>query len=366
MNIDNENIEITENELYEHHRIVVDKGQDLLRIDKFLVDRLRYATRNKIQNAIKCDAIKVNEVAVKSNYKVKPQDVITISLPNPPRDEEIIPEDIPLNIIFEDNDIIVINKPAGMVMHPAHNNWTGTLVNALAYYFQNPKPKSQIPNLKSQNPKPKTQNPNPKSKIRNPKSGIGSLVHRIDKDTSGLVVVAKSELALAHLAKQFFEHTIERTYLALVWGNPSSPPTSPPLTPPPAGGGRTGQHFTLPQSKSDGKVPPPAGGGFRGAVSVEIINIHTIKPLDVNAVIASVKKTKCVVTAEEHQIHGGLGGAISECLAQNYPVPQEFVAVKDSFGESGKPEELLQKYGLAPEDIVKAVQKVVARKALCA
>ena len=147
-----------------------------------------------------------------------------------------------------------------------------------------------------------------------------------------------------------------------------SPPNSPPKSPQ-----RGGFPTTLPKGKgagkSDGIVPPL--GGFRGAVDLggaginaEIINIHTIKPLDVNAVIASVKKTNCVVTAEEHQIHGGLGGAISECLAQNYPVPQEFVAVKDSFGESGKPEELLQKYGLAPDDIVKAVQKVVARKAL--
>ena len=172
----------------------------------------------------------------------------------------------------------------------------------------------------------------------------------------------KFEIGKAQILKEGSDVTIFATghmvWYAIEAAKILNSPHSPPLTPPK--GGRTGQHFTLPRGKSDGKVPP--SGGFRGA-SVEIINIHTIKPLDVNAVIASVKKTNCVVTAEEHQVHGGLGGAVSECLAQNYPVPQEFVAVKDRFGESGKPEELLQKYGLAPNDIVKAVQKVVARKA---
>ena len=186
-----------EEELYEHYRIVVDKGQSLLRIDKFLMDRIQNATRNKIQNAIEADTVLVNDKPVKSNYKVKPFDVITIFLPKPPRNEEIIPENIPLNIFYEDEHVLVVNKAPGMVVHPSYGNWTGTLVNALVYHFQN---------------LPTTQN------------GVSrpGLIHRIDKDTSGLLVIAKTELAMAHLAKQFFDHSIERTYQALVWGTPES------------------------------------------------------------------------------------------------------------------------------------------------
>lgn len=182
-----------EEELFEHYRIPVDKGQSLLRVDKFLMDRIPNATRNKLQQAIEAESVKVNDKIVKASYKVKPADIITISLPQPPRDTEIVPENIPLNIVYEDEDVLLINKPAGMVVHPAYNNWTGTLVNALTYHFQ------QLPT--SQNGE-----------------GRPGLVHRLDKDTSGLLVVAKTELAMVHLAKQFYEHSIERTYYALVWG----------------------------------------------------------------------------------------------------------------------------------------------------
>ena len=182
-----------DDDLFEHHRITVDQKQNLLRIDKFLMDRLPNATRNKIQSGIRDGFIKVGENEVKPNYKVRPGDEITISLPEPPRDTDVVPENIPLNIVYEDDDLLVINKPAGMVVHPAYQNWTGTLVNALAYHFQ------QLPEMKGNEGRP-------------------GLVHRIDKDTSGLMVIAKSETAMSGLAKQFFDHTIERTYHALVWG----------------------------------------------------------------------------------------------------------------------------------------------------
>lgn len=180
-------------ELFEHHRIVADKKQSLVRVDKFLMDRLPNATRNRIQNAIKDEFIKVNDHKVKPNYKIRPDDVVVVALPEPPRETEVVPEDIPLNIVYEDAHILVVNKESGMVVHPAHQNWTGTLVNALAFRFQN------LPNLENNEGRP-------------------GLVHRIDKDTSGLLVIAKSELALKKLAKQFFDHEIERTYYALVWG----------------------------------------------------------------------------------------------------------------------------------------------------
>lgn len=185
-------------ELYEHYRIEVDKGQALIRIDKFLMDRIAHATRTKLQLAIETDAVKVNNHPVKASYKVKPSDVITILLPEPPRDTDVVPENIALDIVFEDDDLLVVNKPAGMVVHPAYNNWRGTLVNALAYHFQN---------------LPTSQNG----------EGRPGLVHRLDKDTSGLLVIAKTELAMTHLARQFYEHTIERTYYALVWGEPKEP-----------------------------------------------------------------------------------------------------------------------------------------------
>lgn len=183
-----------EQDLFEHFRIVVDKGQSLLRIDKFLMHRIENASRNRIQNAIEAGSVRVNQGLVKASYKVKPRDVITVVLPDPPRDTELIAEDIPLDIRYEDDDLLVVNKPAGMVVHPGYNNYSGTLVNGLAYHFQ------QLPELPGN-------------------SGRPGLVHRIDKDTSGLLVIAKSEWVMTHLARQFFEHSIERSYLALVWGD---------------------------------------------------------------------------------------------------------------------------------------------------
>ncbi len=178
-----------------HHRVVVDPGQTLIRLDKFLMDRLPNVTRNKLQEGIKQGFVLVNQAQVKSNYRVRPGDEIVIALPEPPRDTEVIPEDIPLEIVYEDPHLLVIDKPAGMVVHPAYNNWQGTLVNALVYHFQN------LPEMPDNHGRP-------------------GLVHRIDKDTSGLLVVAKTEQAMTHLAKQFFDHSIERTYHALVWGVP--------------------------------------------------------------------------------------------------------------------------------------------------
>ena len=187
--------EFQEEELFEHHHIVVDKKQELLRIDKFLMDRLPNVTRNKVQTGIKEGMVKVNAEQVKPNYKVRPGDDIHVYFTEPPRDDEVVPEDIPLNIVFEDDHLLIVNKPAGMVVHPAYQNWSGTLVNALAYHFQN------LPELEGNDGRP-------------------GLVHRIDKDTSGLLVIAKTEKGMAGLAKQFFDHSIERTYYALVWGEP--------------------------------------------------------------------------------------------------------------------------------------------------
>lgn len=193
--IDNSESELESDDLYEHFRLVVDKGQALLRIDKFLMDRLPNVTRNKLQNAIKTEAVQVNNKPTKVSYKVKPFDVITVTLPDPPRDTDIVPENIPLNIIFEDEELLLVNKPPGMVVHPAYSNWTGTLVNALTYYLQN------LPTSRNGEGRP-------------------GLVHRIDKDTSGLLVIAKTDFAMSYLARQFYHHTIERTYFALVWGVP--------------------------------------------------------------------------------------------------------------------------------------------------
>ena len=183
-------------ELYEHHRIVVDPGQEALRIDKFLFNRIENVSRNKVQQAAKAGNILVNDKAVKSNYNVRPNDVISVVMTYPPREVEILPEDIPLNIVYEDDDVIVINKQAGLVVHPGHGNYTGTMLNALMHYFQTTK-----------------------AKVEN---AFGYLVHRIDKDTSGLIMVAKNETAQTKLAKQFFDHTVERTYRALVWGEPEN------------------------------------------------------------------------------------------------------------------------------------------------
>jgi len=180
-------------ELFEHLRLVVDKGQAPLRIDKFLTIKTQNASRNRIQNAITAESLIVNGKPVKSNYKVKPLDEISLVLPTPPRDTELLPQNIPLNIIYEDDNLLIVNKPAGLVVHPGFNNYDGTLVNGLLYHFEN------LPTANGS---------------RRP-----GLVHRIDKNTSGLLLVAKDEVTMTHLARQFYEHTTEREYLALVWGN---------------------------------------------------------------------------------------------------------------------------------------------------
>ncbi len=183
-----------DSELYEHFKITVDKGQSLLRIDKFLMLRLENASRNRIQNAIEAENVLVNAKPIKASYKVKPFDDISIVLPHPPKDNEVYPENIPLEIVFEDDDIILVNKEAGMVVHPGFGNWDGTLVNALVYHF------NQLPSLPGNDGRP-------------------GLVHRIDKDTSGLLLISKNERAMTYLAKQFYDHSISRQYLALVWGS---------------------------------------------------------------------------------------------------------------------------------------------------
>jgi 23S rRNA pseudouridine1911/1915/1917 synthase len=187
-----------DDELFEHYRIVADAKQNLLRIDKFLMDRLPNVTRTKVQSGIHEGFVKVNEKPIKPNYRVHPNDVITVAFPEPPRDTEVVPENIPLDVVFEDAHLMVINKPAGMVVHPAFQNWSGTVVNALAYRFQN------LPEMPGNGGRP-------------------GLVHRIDKDTSGLLVIAKDDITITGLAKQFFDHTIERRYWALVWGVPDPP-----------------------------------------------------------------------------------------------------------------------------------------------
>ncbi|MFV0590430.1 MAG: RluA family pseudouridine synthase [Draconibacterium sp.] len=191
---DNEELEEEEGGLYEHFRLSVDAGQSAVRIDKFLANRIENASRSRIQAAADAGNILVNGEAVKSNYKVKPNDDIQIVMDYPRRELKIIAEDIPLNIVYEDDQLVVINKPPGLVVHPGHGNYSGTLVNALAYYFKD------LPLFNSEDPRP-------------------GLVHRIDKDTSGLLVVAKTEHAKNHLARQFFDKTSERLYQAIVWGS---------------------------------------------------------------------------------------------------------------------------------------------------
>ena len=184
-----------EQELYEHHRIVCDPKQSLTRLDKFLFDRLAHTSRNRIQVAAKAGNVLVNGKAAKPSQKVKPGDEISIVLPYPQREVELVPEDIPLNVIYEDDHLVVLDKPAGLVVHPGHGNWTGTLVNALLFHF------GKLPVV-------------PGAEIPRP-----GLVHRLDKDTSGVMVVGKTEEALTHLARQFFDRTSDRRYLALVWGD---------------------------------------------------------------------------------------------------------------------------------------------------
>ena len=187
-----DNQELSQEDLFEHHKFTAAKGQEPLRVDKFLMNFIENATRNKIQQAAKQGHIWVNGAKVKQNYKVKAGDEVKVLFEHPPYEFLLTPEDIPLDIVYEDETLLVVNKPAGMVVHPGHGNYSGTLINALVHHLDN------LPNNSSERP---------------------GLVHRIDKDTSGLLVIAKTEEAMTHLAQQFFEKSSEREYLALVWGN---------------------------------------------------------------------------------------------------------------------------------------------------
>jgi len=189
---ENEILDEQEEGFFEHHRIVSDKGQKLMRLDKFLVDRLERTSRNRIQNAAEDGFVKVNGTPVKSSYKIKPLDVITIEMPYPVRDMELIPENIPIDIVYEDDDLVILMKPMNMVVHPGFGNFSGTLLNAMLFHFQN------LPMNSDARP---------------------GLVHRLDKNTTGLMVIAKTEEALTHIGKQFFDRTIDRRYVALVWGD---------------------------------------------------------------------------------------------------------------------------------------------------
>ena len=194
--VPNEEINESSDELYQRFVFNVDKGQEPFRIDKFLMNRLEGATRNKLQQAINNGLVLVNNTEVKQNYKVKPYDQIIIYSDLSPESTEIVPEKMPLNIVFEDDEVLIINKPAGMVVHPGSGNYSGTLLNGVAWYLKSEDPAISESNL--------------------PRFG---LVHRIDKNTSGLLVLAKTDRAMRHLAKQFFDHTVKRNYVAVVWGD---------------------------------------------------------------------------------------------------------------------------------------------------
>ena len=180
-----------ENDLFEHYQFIADKGQEPLRVDKYLMNRVENATRNKIQNAAKEGSIYVNDKIVKSNYKVKPGDKVKVMFSHPPYENLLVGEKMDLDILFEDENLLVVNKPAGLVVHPGHGNYKGTLLNGLIYHFKN---------------------------LPFNSDGRPGLVHRIDKDTSGLLVIAKDERSMTDLAKQFYLKTSKRKYLALVWG----------------------------------------------------------------------------------------------------------------------------------------------------
>ena len=180
-------------EEFEHYKFIADKGQNPLRVDRFLLNFVEFATRNKIQNSIKAGNVRVNNNIVKANYKVKSEDIVTVVLDYPKQKNELIPQDIPLNIVYEDDDLLIVNKEAGMVVHPGFGNVDGTLVNAIAFHVKN------LPNMGEED-RP-------------------GLVHRLDKNTSGVLVIAKTELAMTNLAKKFAERNLNRKYIALVWGN---------------------------------------------------------------------------------------------------------------------------------------------------
>lgn len=191
---EDELVEDQNSELFEHYRFIADKGQGMIRVDKYLAMHIVGVSRNRIQQAAEADCILVNNTPVKSNYRIKPLDVISVVMNRPPRELEIIPEDIPLDVVYEDEDLMVINKPPGLVVHPGFGNYQGTMVNAIAYRLKD----------------------TPEYDSKDPRLGI---VHRIDKDTSGLILVAKNAYAKTHLSAQFFNKTTKRQYIALVWGN---------------------------------------------------------------------------------------------------------------------------------------------------
>lgn len=225
-----------EDDLFEHYRFEADAGQQPLRIDKFLLDRLPSTSRNKIQLAAKAGYIHANGQAVKQNYKVKPGDVLTLELPHPVREFELLPEPIPLDICYEDEEVLVINKPAGLVVHPGHGNYTGTLVNGLVHHFD------QLPD---------------QGLHEMPRPG---LVHRIDKQTTGLLVIAKTEKAMTHLSHQFFERSVERRYHALVWGDL-----------PDEEGSITGHIGRSPKNRKLMEVVPDGGNGKHAVTHYKVI-----------------------------------------------------------------------------------------------
>lgn len=243
--------------LYEHFRFVADKGQQLLRVDKFLTERLSGTSRNRVQQAAEANCILVNGKPVKSNYRVKPGDTVSVVMDRPRYEMEITPEDIPLDIVYEDADVLVVNKPAGLVVHPGHGNWNGTLVNALAWHLKD----------------------NPDYDVNDPRLG---LVHRIDKDTSGLLVVAKTPDAKTFLGRQFFEKTTRREYVAVVWGQPN-----------PADGRIEGNIGRSVRDRTTMDVFPPGSEMGKHAVT----HYSTILPLGYVTVV------KCVLeTGRTHQI----------------------------------------------------------------
>lgn len=244
-------------ELYEHFRFVADKGQQLLRVDKFLTARLEHSSRNRVQQAADAGCILVNGKAVKSNYRVKPLDVVQVVMDRPRYEFEIIAEDIPLDIVYEDDTVLVVNKPADLVVHPGHGNYSGTLVNALAWHFRD------VPDYD----------------VSDPRLG---LVHRIDKDTSGLLVVAKTPDAKTHLGKQFFNKTTKREYNALVWGVPS-----------PAVGKIEGNIGRNPKDRLQMAVLPPDDPTGK----------HAVTHYEVLEDFGHVSLVKCVLeTGRTHQI----------------------------------------------------------------
>jgi len=221
---DSTEVQDDDQELFEHYRIEVEKGQHLLRIDKFLMNRTQNATRSKIQQSAENGSILVNGKPVKSNYKVKPLDLITVVLAHPPREIELIAQNIPINVVFEDNDLIMINKNPGMVVHPGYGNYSGTLVNALVYHFQNLPVAPPVLPEREENPKASQAggSADSSSSLSGRVGGASlrpGLVHRLDKNTSGIMVVAKSEIAMVRLAKDFFDRNLDRIYHALVWGD---------------------------------------------------------------------------------------------------------------------------------------------------